>query len=357
MAKEHQASIALGLAAVMLLMWGEFRAETPLFLLAPLFVLSLRFRLGPLPAITLVLVGIGLGVPSWGVGSDVLDVTRAAISQLPASPYGHPFEASRPPGAPFPYGPVALAWYALLPAWAELLSSIAIMGLLAGRGALVGLAIFATQRLFAIYATNGANDISMGLLILVGLMVAERWPRLGAAILGLAGAFKLYALAWLPGAFRFGGWRAGLAYIGAFAAGWLPAILLWGAGAIAWSLTEGAAMHERPWFSLAFQVPVHEQLAFEALAFGLGGLAAIWAYFWSTNFSRFIFAGAGIFLVVLFAGWWASISYLAALAPALCWQLDRVLFAEQPKAEGRPQWIPPRSPRASSTPAAGRPSS
>ena len=47
------------------------------------------------------------------VGSDVLDVTAAAIDRVLAglNPYGVGYEQSRPPGSPFPYGPLALLWY------------------------------------------------------------------------------------------------------------------------------------------------------------------------------------------------------------------------------------------------------
>ena len=62
------------------------------------------------------------------VGSDVLDVTAAAIDRVLAglNPYGVGYEQSRPPGSPFPYGPLAILWYVPvqhLPRLAELLSA------------------------------------------------------------------------------------------------------------------------------------------------------------------------------------------------------------------------------------------
>ena len=58
---------------------------------------------GPWAAIT---------VPSTGF-SDVLTVTEAAVREVLAggNPYGHGFEESFPPGAPFAYGPLPLLWY------------------------------------------------------------------------------------------------------------------------------------------------------------------------------------------------------------------------------------------------------
>jgi len=35
-----------------------------------------------------------------------------------------------------------------------------------------------------------------------------------------------------------------------------------------------------------------------------------------------IVAGAAIFVVTLFSGWWSTFAYLGAIAPVLCWHLD-----------------------------------
>ena len=66
-------------------------------------------------------------------GSDVIATTHAAIDLALAcdNPYGHGYAISRPPGAPFAYGPLALVWYALMPQNVELLASIAGLLLLA----------------------------------------------------------------------------------------------------------------------------------------------------------------------------------------------------------------------------------
>ena len=81
------------------------------------------------------------------VGSDVLDVTAGAIDRVLAglNPYGVGYEQSRPPGSPFPYGPLAILWYvpvAHLPRLAELLSASVVASILALQGRFLGLAIY-----------------------------------------------------------------------------------------------------------------------------------------------------------------------------------------------------------------------
>jgi hypothetical protein len=66
----------------------------------------------------LLLAGIALRIlHADEFGSDVLAVTRSAIRyvSMGENPYGHGYLDSRPPGAPFAYGPLALLWYAAMP--------------------------------------------------------------------------------------------------------------------------------------------------------------------------------------------------------------------------------------------------
>ena len=128
---------------------------------------SLRWRLGGGAIVILVLVGLALrAVPSSGF-SDVLIVTEAAAREMLAggNPYGHGFEASIPPGAPFAYGPLALLWY--LPSLAdpgrmELLASVVVLGLLALRGRPLGLAIYAVTPAFVVAAGTAPTTPPQG---------------------------------------------------------------------------------------------------------------------------------------------------------------------------------------------------
>jgi len=35
-----------------------------------------------------------------------------------------------------------------------------------------------------------------------------------------------------------------------------------------------------------------------------------------------VVAGLAVFVVTLFAGWWSTFAYLAAIAPIICWHLE-----------------------------------
>ena len=110
-------------------------------------VVSSRRRIEPVVLLVLLIGGLAIRYEiRANVGSDVLDVTGAAIDRVLAgmNPYGVGYEESRPPGAPFPYGPLAIRWYvpvANLPRLAELLSASAVATLLAMQGQFLGLAI------------------------------------------------------------------------------------------------------------------------------------------------------------------------------------------------------------------------
>jgi len=78
-------------------------AVLSLIVVAATLAVSLRWRIGAVAVIVLLGVGIALRVvPSSGF-SDVLIVTEAAIREMLAggNPYGHGYEESFPPGAPF----------------------------------------------------------------------------------------------------------------------------------------------------------------------------------------------------------------------------------------------------------------
>lgn len=324
--------LALVVALVVLLQAGTPPRVVVLgaIVIAASLAISLRWRLSGGAIVVLLLVGIALrSVPSSGF-SDVLTVTEAAAREMLAggNPYGHGFEASIPPGAPFAYGPLALLWY--LPSLAdpgrmELLASMVVLGLLALRGRPLGLAIYAVTPAFVVAAGDGSNDTSAGLLILVALLAAVRVPLLGAALLALAVAFKPYALAWLPGLVGFAGIGPLLVFLGASAVLWLPALLAWGPGSLLWSFREAEALHQRPYYSLAYALGSGDDVPKEAwglLRLGAGVALALLNFLLVRSAASLIIGGSLVFAATLFLGWWGTFAYLAAVAPILCWHLD-----------------------------------
>jgi hypothetical protein len=290
---------------------------------------SLRWRLSAAAIVVLVLIGVALRVaPATGY-SDVLTVTEAAIREMlgGGNPYGHGYEVSVPPGAPFAYGPLALLWY--LPSLAhpgrlELLASLIVLGLLAVRGRPLGLSIYAVTPAFVVAAGDGSNDTSAGLLILVALLAAVRLPLLGAALLALAVAFKPYALAWLPGLVGFAGLGPLAVFLATSALCWLPALLAWGPSSMLWSLREAEALHARPYYSLAYGLGADDvpKPVWSALRVGAGVAMAVASYVLVRSATTLVIGGSLVFATTLFLGWWSTFAYLSAVAPIICWHLD-----------------------------------
>jgi hypothetical protein len=307
--------------------------------LGVLLALSLRFRLGLAAVIALLLVGIHLRLAYIGVGwSDVDVVTRAAIERVLAggNPYGVGYEVSVPAGSPFAYGPLTLLWY--LPSeepWlVDLAVSVGIVLVLALRGRPLGLAIFATTPILVQVASDGSNDGSAGLLLLVGLVLLARAPPAGAFVLGLAVAFKPYALAWLPPLLVWGCLTSGAALLAGAALFWLPALLFWGAGPVAHSFVLADGTHDAPYLTLGellqrLSIPVPGELL-NIFRFVAGGVTALAVIFTVRSQRGVVIGGTLIFIATLFSGLWASPAYLAALAPVVCWYLDEWLgFGER----------------------------
>src|SRR5207247_11480370 len=145
---------------------------------------------GLLPVFALVPCAAGLRwARSNAEASAVAAVTTAAIRAVlrGADPYGIGYAASRPVGASFPYGPVALLWYFPIfrdPTQIESLVSLALMGFFgvrAAQGRPLGLVVFALAPPLVLASVDGSNDTSAGLLILVALALAAKRPMLGAA--------------------------------------------------------------------------------------------------------------------------------------------------------------------------------
>jgi hypothetical protein len=302
-----------------------------LILVALLLAASLRWRVGPLAIGLLLLVGIGLRLlPATGF-SDVLTVTEAAIREMLAggSPYGQGYSASLPPGAPFAYGPLALAWYLPsldAPGRLESAAALIVLVLLAVRGRPLGMAVYAVSPALIVSATDGSNDTTAGLLILLALVTAVRVPAAGAVLLAAAVAFKPYALAWLPGLLAYGGVVAPLvAFLVASLVLWLPAAVAWGPGAMLWSWQRADEVHAVPYYSLAYALgdpPLVPRAAWQGARVALGILVAAISFLAVHSARSFVIAGVLVFGATLFLGWWSTFAYLAGVAPVVCWYLD-----------------------------------
>jgi hypothetical protein len=330
--RELATRVALVVALVCLLQPGlpSRIAVLSAIVVVVLLVASARWRVAWPTVIVLAAIGIALRLQPPTGFSDVLVVTEAAIREVLAggNPYGHGFEASVPPGAPYAYGPLALLWY--LPALGgatrvELLVDGIVLIALAVRGRPLGLAIFAVMPALIATVSDGSNDHSAGLLILVALLAALRWPLAGAVLLAIATAFKPYALAWLPGLIGYAGGVAPLlAFVAASVAVWLLPVLSWTADALLWSFRRADALHAQPYYSLAYALGGEwlPQPAWQVLRVAAGIVLAVVSLRAVRSGAAFIIAGTLVFAATLFLGWWGTFAYLAAVAPVLCWHLD-----------------------------------
>ncbi len=295
--------------------------------------LGLGARAGRWTFVVVLLAALALRVAGAGAQySDVGMVSSAAIERAlqGLNPYGVGYHVSTPPGAPFPYGPVALAWYLPFrfdPRIMEYLAAAGILAALALRGRPLGFLVYALSPALILTTIDGSNDTSAGLLILLALVAIRRSVVIGGVLLAVAIAFKLYAAAWVP-AFALWAGGAGLASLAASSAMlWLPALLAWGIGPIADSLRIAQVIHEGVSGATGRMlqdltgIPM-DQEGWDRLKLVLGGITAIATLPLVRSSRSVILAGAGVFVVTLYAGYWTSVSYLAALAPVVCWYLD-----------------------------------
>jgi len=332
----HDLAVWLGLSTAALLLVGigtpPIDIVAALLLVTATLFLCLRWQLEMLAVLVLFVVGVWLRLDAvFGGYSDVLTVTQSAISAAlnGLDPYGVGYLTSMPPGAPFAYGPLAMLWYLpsqTEPGRLELLVSLGFVAMLAMRGRVLGLAIYAVLPALLVTSADGSNDTSAGLFLLVALLVAERLPRAGGLLLALAAAFKPYALAWLPPLLAYGG-IAGplLAFMVGSVIAWGPAMVLWGPGPIYESLRQAERLHAQPYYSLAWAVGGTRWLSESAwglLRFTSGAAVAVIGWRMVRSARSFVVVGVAIFLVTMFTGWWSTFAYLAAIAPIICWHLD-----------------------------------
>lgn len=325
--------LALVIAGFLSLLPGRLTAAQLVFLIGIAVLLALRAVRGRRAA-TLLFLLVGSVVMRLVItdhqGSDVLKVTVAAIDRMLAGgdPYGIGYQESTPPGAPFPYGPVALAWYLPVrgaPELMELGAAVIVSIVLALQGRLVGLAVYAASPVLLATAVDGSNDTSLGLMLLAAFMVARRWPVAGAGLLALAVGFKLSALAWVPAYLAWAGARAAGGFVAVSTIAWAPIIAQWGIASFLRSTAMANDLHRAVIWSLGQIIRDVTGVTVEALdqlRVVLGGIVAAASLMLRRSLDGVILGGALVYLVTLHAGNWSTFAYFAALAPLACWRLD-----------------------------------
>jgi hypothetical protein len=300
--------------------------------LAVVLALSLRWDLGVVVLVALAVAGVAMRLDLLHAGtSDVLTVTRSAIETVVAggNPYGIGFASSVPPGAPFPYGPLALAWYLPFqgdPRLVETAVSFLVLLLLAARGRPLGLAIYALALPLLLTASDGSNDTSGGLLLLAALVVLPRNPLGGGALLALAAAFKPYAAAWLVPLVVWEPVAGLMGFVVVSLIVWAPVYLVWGVPAFLDSLGRSQSIHGAPYYSLGAWLSSVlggvSEVWLDRLRYVLGALMAVATVPFVRSGRAVIVAGLLIYLVTLYTGYWSTFAYLASIAPIVCWNLD-----------------------------------
>jgi len=333
---ERDLAVWLGLFTAALLTMGV--GTPPMGIVAALIAcvgtlaVCLRWHLPWLAVGTLVVIGVWLRMNAvYGGFSDVAQVTQAAIRMVQSggNPYGIGYPESFPPGAPYAYGPMALAWYWPAvdnPKGFELLVAGAVVVILGVRGRVVGLGIYAVLAPLLVLASDGSNDTSAGVVLLIALLVAQRSPVAGGFLLAFAAAFKPYAAAWLLPLMAYGGivWPL-LAFLAGSVVAWGPALLWWRPGPILDSFRQADAVHVTPYYSLGWVTggaTVMPESAWQLLRLVIGAVIAVVGFFAVKSARSFVVTGGIIYVATLYTGWWSTFAYLAALAPVVCWHLD-----------------------------------
>jgi len=330
--------IALGIGLVLAIqpIWKDNYAIGVTGLIALTLIACARWQLRWLPVLVVIFCAVML---RWSVSnneaSDVSDVTRMAIMTMQegSNPYGIGYFISRPPGAPFPYGPVDLFWYLPFladPTQMEGLVTFALLGFFgvrAGMGRPIGLVIFALAPPLVLASVDGSNDTSAGLMILVALALAERRPALGAAVLALAVAFKFYAIAWLPPLVLLAGGPAIFGFVAASFVAWSPVIFVWGIESYLRSLAMAQQTHLRDaYWSLASVWdgidPGTAPRALETIRYFLSGAVAVIGGMRVRSIDGVIVVGTAAFMIAQFGGYFGSYVYIAAVAPLICYRVD-----------------------------------
>ena len=257
-------------------------------------------------AIALIIGGAFLRLLFLGLqDADQVRVAQAALDTVLAggNPYGHGYAVSIPPGAPFPYGPLALI--ASVPGiWMEFAAAIATMVLMARYRAWLAVGIYAAAPLATSMTLSGTNDILPGLFITLGLLALRDRSWVGGVWLALAAGIKPYAAAWFPAVVALGGAPALAALIGVTAVLWSP-LLVWGFGPFIDSVATATQVHLVP------------QDALNAPALRVLAVPVAIVEFFSRSWLAAVMLGTTVFVLVLFLDRWASVSYWLAIVPIL----------------------------------------
>lgn len=311
--------------------------------LGVLLAISAWRPVGLATILVLIVGGIAIRLAvSDRLGSDVLQVTKVAIDRVLAglNPYGYAYQTSSPPGAPFPYGPMALLLYVPFHHAALILELVTagIVGvILAVQGRLVGLAVYVAAPILVSVATDGSNDTTLGLLILVAFMTAARWPALGGFFLAGAVAFKLSALAFAPAFLAWAGGRVAIAFASGSLIAWAPVLSTWGIASYLESASRANALHTTVvWsFGTAVKGLLGERVELlDTLRFAVGGAIAVVGLRFRHSMDAVILVGCAVYLVTLYGGNWATYAYLGGIAPVVCWRVDDWLgFRSRPLLE------------------------
>lgn len=278
---------------------------------AGLLVLRRPVLLGLVMAAAAVwLRAIALGVPET---CDQMAVSRAALGVISGggNPWGFGYAESVPPGAPFPYGPLA-AFTSILGVPGEVAAMAGILLILAWSRALITLALLGAWIAWIDLGVCGINDQVPALLLLAGLLLLERRRLPGALLVALSVGIKPYAAAWIPPLMGFGGVTVSVALLAATALAWLPA-LWWGPRSYLDSIELARGVHARPENTL--NMPALRILALPV------AIAGLFVRRWSTA----VLTGALIFLIVLFLDFWASFGYWLVVLPPVGIVLERAL--------------------------------
>ena len=193
------------------------------------------------------------------------------------------------------------------------------------------------------------------MLILVALLVAQRSPIAGGALLAVAAGVQALC-GGVAALLAYGGiaWPLAAFLVGSVVA-WGWAVLAWGPRPILDSLAQAEGVHAVPYYSLAWvaqdlwRMP---ETAWSVLRYALGLLVAAIGWLEVRTARSFVVTGCAIFVVTLYAGWWSTFAYLAALAPVVCWHLDdwlglgelRVRLARATRVGRLTAWVDERWP-------------
>lgn len=314
-------------------------AERPVAWLALVAVpVALFLRSRPVAlGVVLALGGAWLRIAALGIPEtcDQLAVSRAALDPILAggSPWGVGYAASVPPGAPFPYGPLAVP-AALAGVPLEVAAMSGILLLLARERAILSVALLGGWVGWVELGTCGINDQLPAFLLLAGLLLVERGRRSGALLVGMGAAIKPYLLAWAPPLLGLGGVALAVPLLTATILLWLP-ILPWGPARFLASVEMARAIH--PVSENALNVPVLRILALPA------SLLALRVRTWEAM----ALAGCAIFALVLFLDHWASFGYWLVLLPLLGILGERRLRRTVDPSEGTAPSVPYRGTRSS----------